>query len=64
MKETRNYGLKGGNLHADPTATQLARALTTQTSTHDNWVLWQPTHARLYVDIGCDQAEHYANWGI
>ena len=63
-QETQNYGLAGGRVIVDVSGRELAISLTRESSSEDGLVRWSPIHAHLYVEMGLDQAEHHANWGV
>jgi hypothetical protein len=64
LQETQNYGRAGGRLIVDLSGPELAISLTRESSSEDGHVAWSPIHAHLYVEMGLDQAEHHANWGV
>jgi hypothetical protein len=60
IEEHQNFGLKGGTLKVDVSPLRtLASALTIESNRS-----WHEVHARLYLEMGLDAAEHHANWGV
>ena len=49
---------------ADGNVRELAGALTSESSTEDEYVRWSPVHARLYLEMGLEAVEWHANWGV
>lgn len=61
IQETKNYGRKGGKLRYEHADRDVALAL----SAESDWECrWSMVHVQLYVELGLDQAEYHANWGV
>lgn len=67
MDGNRNFGRKGGYLkatkHAGPYLVPLARGLRCEADEYGGWRGWDELFARLYVEMGIDQAQWHADWG-